>query len=538
MKKQGFVVLALTLLSPALLVAPDQSTGTLAALEAPASDRKATSRLLPDAAAIQVTAAPAANIIQAASCAQEHVQTAIDAAIDGDFVLVPAGACTWTTLSANTPAVSMAAKAITLQGAGIGETVITDGTGTAWNTYLIRVDGAEGKPFRITGFTFTEVNLPAAIYITGACKDFRIDHCRIENPTAFSTAINPSGYTYGVIDHCAFLNLRVLVRNDGGDAWQRPLTLGTANAVYVEDCSFDATVHCNTVDASNGARYVFRHNSVNNSYVEAHTCNNAGMRGTFSYEIYENTFSGSQFTPFLLRAGTGVVFSNTISGNFQNSHIRIDNRRSCENPCPEEWGMCDGTSAVDGNTPGMLGYPCLDQIGRSTDSGFATAQALEPLYEWNNWDAYRGTDVDIILNPAMCATMTHHIQEGRDYHNDTPRPGYTPYEYPHPLTQDLVLSGAPADEAIHLNWSVAAWTYLPPTTTWQITYTSQTGTLYPAITGIISPTRAYTLTGLANYQWYTVTLRAMVGATSILSGSVRVMPTGILVYLPLVLRAY
>jgi hypothetical protein len=48
--------------------------------------------------------------------------------------------------------------------------------------------------------------------------------------------------------------------------------------------------------------------------------------------------------------------------------------------------------------------------------------------------------------------------------------------------------------------------------------------------------RAYTLTGLTNYTWYTVTLNAMDGATPILSDAVRVMPTDKFVYLPLVMR--
>ena len=131
--------------------------------------------------------------------------------------------------------------------------------------------------------------------------------------------------------------------------------------------------------------------------------------------------------------------------------------------------------------------------------------------------------------------MTYHIQENRDFYNDTPRPGYTPYVYPHPLTQELVLTGAPGDETIHLDWTVR--TSLPTTTTWRIDYGSDTGTAYLPITGIVSSTCAYTLTGLTNYVWYTVTLNAMMGSASIISDMVHVMPTDRFVYLPMVLRA-
>jgi hypothetical protein len=53
----------------------------------------------------------------------------------------------------------------------------------------------------------------------------------------------------------------------------------------------------------------------------------------------------------------------------------------------------------------------------------------------------------------------------------------------------------------------------------------------------LSATRAHALASLTNYVWYTVTLNAMLGSTPILTDTVRVMPTGYLVFAPLVLRA-
>lgn len=98
----------------------------------------------------------------------------------------------------------------------------------------------------------------------------------------------------------------------------------------------------------------------------------------------------------------------------------------------------------------------------------------------------------------------------------------------------LVLHATPADRAIQLNWAV--YTTLPPTSTWRIGYYSQAVSSLVTITGILSPTRAYTLTGLTNYVWYTVTLNAMLGSTPFLSDTVRVMPTDRFVYLPAVMR--
>src|SRR6202035_2434456 len=48
------------------------------------------------------------------------VQTAVNSALDGDTVVIPAGTATWS----STLTIS---KAITLQGAGVGQTIIKDG---------------------------------------------------------------------------------------------------------------------------------------------------------------------------------------------------------------------------------------------------------------------------------------------------------------------------------------------------------------------------------------------------------------------------
>ena len=100
---------------------------------------------------------------------------------------------------------------------------------------------------------------------------------------------------------------------------------------------------------------------------------------------------------------------------------------------------------------------------------------------------------------------------------------------------ELELHGTPADEAIHLTWTVNI--TLPMTTTWHIDYFTQTVAAPFTATAPFSITRSYVLTeNVQNYQWYTVTLHAMVDETSWLSDTVRVMPTDRFVYLPMVLK--
>jgi hypothetical protein len=98
----------------------------------------------------------------------------------------------------------------------------------------------------------------------------------------------------------------------------------------------------------------------------------------------------------------------------------------------------------------------------------------------------------------------------------------------------LRLYGSPADRAIHLTWELSS--TLPSTTTWHIDYYTQTASVYTA-TDPLSATRSIVLTeNVQNYQWYTVTLSALVDRTALLSDTVRVMPTDIFVHLPLVRR--
>jgi len=56
-------------------------------------------------------------------------------------------------------------------------------------------------------------------------------------------------------------------------------------------------------------------------------------------------------------------------------------------------------------------------------------QALEPIYSWNNMINGSNINIGSYGEPTL--------KEGRDYYNSTPKPSYTPYTYPHPLTKNL-----------------------------------------------------------------------------------------------------
>jgi len=375
------------------------------------------------------------TIINAESCSQTHVQAAITSANTGDTVIIPTGTSTWTSA-----VIIPDTKKITLQGAGSNSTIIT-----------VNITSGEAlkagfSKSRITGICFYLPNATTAINIRGT--EWRIDHCKFDNPGtsglctgvfANGTSPYPKNILNGLVDNCEFINSRVLVCGDlallAHEIWAQPLGLGTASAVYVEDCIITFTVFGNAIDANYGGSYVFRYNTVNDTSIDCHSLQ-SNSRGTRKWEIYNNTINQMKRTmwvPMFIRGGTGVIFNNVITGTWSTPKIAIDNVRSCQSR--DVCGICDGSSPWDGNESGQKGYPCRDQIGRSTDQWLWTAskpyppQALDPVYAWNN--KHGVNDVTFYLH--NCSQNAFHIQEGRDYYINVIKPGYTPYTYPHPL---------------------------------------------------------------------------------------------------------
>ena len=391
---------------------------------------------------LAVSAGAEAATVNAVNCSQSAVQAAVDWAVSGDTVSVPAGSCTWRT------AVSIpSAKKITLKGNGVGSTVIS-------MSPVGEVIVAAQSGSRITGFTFQG----GTVKVDG--DGWRVDSCRFYNATAFQDGVLAFGerearHPTGLVDHCSFYNSRVLVFGWGGlmahSLWAQPLGLGgVSGVVYVEDCTFVGTVHSNAIDANYGGRYVFRYNTVTDTYVEAHSVQEDN-RAARKWEIYNNRFIQSNremWVPMFLRGGTGVVFNNTITGTWNTAGIALDNVRDCETRDVSR--RCDGSSPWDGNQAGQSGYPCRDQIGRSQDAFLWTVsapyppQALDAAYAWNN--KHGSGDVLFFLH-NNCA---NHIQSGRDFHNNTAKPGYSPYTYPHPLAQGWMPSNVSPPGNLHV----------------------------------------------------------------------------------------
>jgi hypothetical protein len=405
-----------------------------------------------------------ASAMDAATCSQSDVQAAIDAAGEGDTVLVPDGNCTWSSAV-------VIDKAITLKGNG---NYVVDGdhqdigswplTITLSGNTGIEIEGAAGDFIRVTGFQFLG-SAPGGSGARGGAiyspeynrADWRLDNSRFSlSGNSVTTASNS-----GLIDHiyvydsgcspAAWIVARDL-RFDGlgYGAFTQPVGFGGPDFLFIEDSTF--WKHCTSAsqspfatDGQAGGRFVFRHNYLRDASVGWHgTESGAPERGGYAFEVYDNgfywTMPGNKYhTAIFHRGGTALVYNNTAT-NYQAIW------KSWVQRATRSWGIfgqCDGTQAHDGNAgvPDAPGYPCLDQVGRGMASGTALSdiqpQEESKVYIWNN---------TLINTGTVSHNNPQYVVEGRDYEfsdDDSAKPaGYEAYPYPHPLTQiDSPLEG-------------------------------------------------------------------------------------------------
>ena len=84
-------------------------------------------------------------------------------------------------------------------------------------------------------------------------------------------------------------------------------------------------------------------------------------------------------------------------------------------------------------------------INSTTGTASWSHQALEPAYMWN--DVYNPGNVPVTMHTNSLTGVSTILTEGRDYFNNTPMPGYTPYTYPHPLVSG---EGPEAPQGLHI----------------------------------------------------------------------------------------
>lgn len=371
----------------------------------------------------------------AASCSMSDVQAAINKAVTGDTVIIPAGECTWgeskTYLTVN--------KAITLQGAGQGQTIITlSDTAGAWTSAVIRISAAATvKSMTINGSNVRH----AAAFSTGTVNDWRITDIDFNGGTTSAYFVYVSK-VYGLIDNndvtSASGSTELIFARGPTDSWQTPHSIGGADNVFIEDNTFNGRGA--VCDINSNGRAVLRYNTITGPMkIDGHgMASNTPPRGVRHMEIYNNVWTRRNgfWRAMEIRGGGGRIFDNVIENGPNISVVLTDYCYTANN-----YGNCNG-NVEPNHCQCPSDYPVTDQIGVGIDPKVA---ASEPLYLWNN--IQDGAPLVLKWRPTTSCTevcgeafaLSSVIKEGIDYFISDTKPaamnGYTPYTYPHPLTK-------------------------------------------------------------------------------------------------------
>jgi hypothetical protein len=315
---------------------------------------------------------------------------------NGDTITLPAGTFIWTSSVRIT-------KAITLQGAGAGQTVVKDGV---QGNPLILWTLAANYPARLTGVEFQDGGRTSGTYVIRIFgsntngSTFRFDHCKwnqVKGQIVPDTVI-------GVIDHNDFIGNGYLdmirpygsnwngkgVYGDG--SWSAATGYGSAQWLFIEDNTFswiNTALLGPVTDAYYGARFVVRHNTIYDGFVTNHGTESTGRpRGCRAMEVYGNTFIGTGKNRFAggSRSGGTLYHDNSISGYWGQAVFSLVNYRNIY--AYPIWGGADGTNAWDVNEPTVFFTGTAASNSTSSGSSYTVTVSGNPNWTTNQWAGY------------------------------------------------------------------------------------------------------------------------------------------------------
>jgi hypothetical protein len=336
---------------------------------------------------------------------QRDVHAALAAAKPGQTVHVPAGSFTW---GDGGSAVNVG-PAVTLAGAGPDRTTIQVApTAATYTRGIIRISGAA----TVRDLTIRGAGGARSVFSAGGSG------WRITNITYLGVA--SGGYFlyahegYGLVDSCTLTggagNSELIFTRGPANSWQTPSSLGTADAVYIEDCTFHGPGYVSDFNAN--ARGVVRFCTINGPMkVDAHgLATNTPPRSARHTEIYGNRWNTTTpWTPGIeVRGGTGMIFDNHVA-NLEGTKLWL---------LLKEYGPLSRYPNFGHLFQTPIDYPIRDQIGVGQDP---RRGASEPLYLWNN-TAARGADWPLSWPPIPeGAIELYRIQTGNPQATFTPQ---------------------------------------------------------------------------------------------------------------------
>jgi hypothetical protein len=336
-----------------------------------------------------------ASVINARSVSLKDVTSAVASAAGGDTVMIPAGIATWTgRLTIN--------KAITLQGSGIGNTIIRDAIQDR-SIRLMTFVLVAGKSSRLTGIEFQNAGMVSpqnGIFLSVNGQDqrngqtMRIDHCKFDNLLGkidVDTAIGVADHNAFISSNAGFFHFHAKRWNGStdsfGDAsWFSPINWGTAEFFFLEDNTFLGSARSFT-DGDSGCRFVVRHNTITDGFVSNHGTETTGRaRSALAMEVYNNKFilSAKAMTTYVgSRGGVLIVHDNDLTNWPDTTKCILGCFRTHGNFQP--WLGANGQNPWDKNRPGGPFYSGTTSIA---SSGLTVTVSGNPGWSMDQWKGY------------------------------------------------------------------------------------------------------------------------------------------------------
>jgi hypothetical protein len=411
----------------------------------------------------------AQTTVTAASCNYTDVNAVINGpthtAVAGDTIVIPAGACTWTS------GLSISGVGITITGSGTPNTGAS--TFGAGNPTTVITDNTSSPFISVTSLPYGQTavislldiepesgntSLQSPIQVAGACTSsgcplMRIDNIYFGKTTQWTAGGNGgsnatwlirSDNVFGVIDHNTVPTGSDVVFDDnelsaylgvgayGDNSWAQPDTFGTERAVYMENNSIYVTRSLSDCEiaaaggAVGGCRSVGRFNQVTSSngfgVFGLHGLDTDGRpQAGRQLEVYGNSINCILSSCNIIagyRGGTGFTFGNTITEagtGFFNSFASVAVYRTVFN-AGAPWGACGGSSPYDTND-GVVYYSGTVAAGGGTTTltdttkNWTANQLVPAGAPYSVYDTTQGWWAQIASNTSNTLTIQATIPE-------------------------------------------------------------------------------------------------------------------------------
>ncbi len=401
---------------------------------------------------------------------QPNIQTAVNSAVNGDLIQLPAGQF----ILNKTVNIT---KFLSVAGQGLGQTILyrsettTDASLNQVSMFRFNINSATSSGIVISDMTLKSKK-PSLVNGDGLsrsvdmgielikCVDFVVTRCRFEFfGNGAVSVLHDDNLARGLVYKNEFvhnakgydalgLGYGVVVYGVNS-TWIADPKFGSSNFIFIEDNLFD--YHRHSVAGGGCGLYVFRYNTVKNNIagntahaIDAHEARLDGTGNHYStraIEVYNNNIVNTMFKDGTSNCpdGTSIVSGKPASWLVETAICTRGGEALIHDNYIEGYRFGVGLVAnniFQGTYPVAYqqGYLSAVKYG-ATHTGVDGDKGSGDNYVWNdNYKSYAPTNSQCVYFYNYSST---YIKAERDYHLYA-KANYTAYTYPHPLRGSVI----------------------------------------------------------------------------------------------------